>query len=314
MPAVEIILVRANGITFEVATAGSGDRLALCLHGFPEHFHSWRYQMGWLAELGYRVWAPNLRGYGKSDSPREVTAYRLETLVADVAGLITASGARETLLIGHDWGGALAWLIAMDQPRLINRLIILNLPHPACFVRELKRPVQFLKSWYVLLFQLPVLPEFLLGAFEARGVAAMLRRSSGSGRAFSQETLAVYRQNASRPGGLTAMLNWYRAAVREGLRFKKKGGALAMLSRHSYPRIEAPTLFLWGDADVALSIRTTRGTEEYVRNLTFRVLPGVSHWIQQEAPDEVNLMMAAWLQGGRVPEYGEIRKAGRQHE
>src|SRR5581483_12089585 len=121
---------------------GAGDRLALCLHGFPEHAYSCRYQMPLLAKMGYRVWAPNLRGYGNTDSPQEVSAYKTRTLVEDVAALIKAAGAKETLLIAHDWGGALAWSLAMLQPQLIDRLVILNLPHPACFARELRRPPQ----------------------------------------------------------------------------------------------------------------------------------------------------------------------------
>src|SRR6266853_2280082 len=114
-PGVEFIRVAANGINFEVATMGVGDRLALCLHGFPEHAYSWRHQMPLLAKLGYRVWAPNLRGYGNTDSPQEISAYKMETLVADVAGLIHASGAKKIVLIGHDWGAALAWTLAMQQ-------------------------------------------------------------------------------------------------------------------------------------------------------------------------------------------------------
>ncbi len=296
----ETIRIRANGISFEVATMGSGDRLALCLHGFPESAYSWRYQLPLLAKLGYRARAPNLRGYRSSDSPQSVAAYRLKTLVDDVAALIEASGARETLLMGHDWGGALAWLIAMDRPALINRLIILNLPHPACFAREVKRPAQFMKSWYVLLFQIPLLPELLLGAFHAWGIGEMIRQTSRDPSRFPEETLAVYRQNASRPGGLTAMLNWYRASL--------QCGGWRTLNRDSYPKIETPTLFLWGDADAALSIRTTRGTDKYVSDLTLRVFHGVSHWIQQEAAEAVNLMIAAWLGGTRVPEYHEMNR------
>jgi pimeloyl-ACP methyl ester carboxylesterase len=277
---------------------GSGERLALCLHGFPEHAYSWHHQMPMLAEQGYRVWAPNLRGYGNTDSPRQIDAYRLETLVADVMALIGAAGAKETLLLGHDWGGALAWLVAMDHPAMVERVIICNLPHPACFLRELKRPVQFLKSWYVLLFQVPWLPELLLGAFHAQGVARVIGRSAQNRSRLPLDVLRVYRDNACRPGGLTAMLNWYRAGLRRG--------GMKLLERKTYPEINIPTLLLWGDADVALSIRTTVGTDKYVRNLTFRVLHGVSHWIQQEAPEAVNGIIAAWLEGRHVPEYGEF--------
>jgi pimeloyl-ACP methyl ester carboxylesterase len=296
----EIIRVSANGINFEVAAVGQGDRLALCLHGFPEHAYSWRYQMPLLARLGYRVWAPNLRGYGATDSPQEIPAYKTRTLVEDVAALIRSSGAKETLLMAHDWGGALAWSLAMLQPQLIQRLIVLNLPHPACFARELRRPVQISKSWYMFFFQLPGLPEFLLGRRQGRATSELIRRTSRDRSRFSDEVLEIYRQNATRPGGLTAMINWYRAAFRNG--------AFTRLRNQSLRKIAVPTLFLWGDADPALSIRTTRGTEDYVTDLTFRVFPGVSHWIQQEAPEAVNAMIEAWIEGKRVPEYEELAR------
>jgi pimeloyl-ACP methyl ester carboxylesterase len=297
-PDVKIIRVTANGINFEVATMGTGDRLALCLHGFPEHAYSWRHQMPLLAHLGYRVWAPNLRGYGNTDSPREVSAYKTRTLVEDVAGLIKAAGAKETLLIAHDWGGVLAWSLAMYQPQLIDRLAVLNLPHPACFARELRKPPQLFKSWYIYFFQLPRLPELMLSRNNARATSGVIRGTSRNPARFTAEDLEVYRANAARPGGLTAMINWYRALLR--------GGGLRRSMPKNIPTINIPTLFLWGDADSALSINTTRGTEKYVSNLTFRVFPGVSHWIQQEAPEAVNAMLEAWLTGQPVPEYQQL--------
>ncbi len=283
IPDSQVIRVAANGISFEVVTAGSGERLALCLHGFPECAFSWRYQFPLLTRLGYRVWAPNLRGYGNSDRPPKVSDYALPTLVHDVAGLIQAAGAKEVLLMGHDWGAALAWTLAMQRPELIQRLIICNVPHPACFLRELKRPGQSLRSWYILFFQLPWLPEALL----ADRIGDLFLRTSRNPSRFPDEVLDVYRENARRPGRLTAMVNWYRALVQLG-GWRQFGGV--------YPKIEAPTLFIWGDADTALSIRTTVGTEEFVSDLTFRVLPGVSHWVQQEAPEEVNAIISKWLE------------------
>lgn len=283
----ETFRVPANGINFEVATMGEGDRLALCLHGFPELAYSWRFQMPLLARLGYRVWAPNLRGYGATDSPPQIEAYRLDLLVEDVAALIRASGAKETILIAHDWGGMLAWTLASREPSLLHRLIVCNMPHPACFLREVRRPVQFLKSWYVLFFQIPVLPEALLGAHGAAAVGQMIRRSSQDPARFPDDVLAMYRQNASRPGGLRSMLNWYRALLR--------GGGMLSLARETWPAIETPTLLIWGDADSALSTRNLRGTDRYVSDLTVRRLPGVSHWVQQEAPETVNEIIAAWL-------------------
>lgn len=251
-----------------------------------------------LARLGYRVWAPNLRGYGNTDSPREVSAYKTRTLVEDVASLIRAAQPQETLVLAHDWGAALAWLLAMDQPQLIDRLVIFNLPHPACFLRELRRPFQLARSWYMFCFQLPWLPEFLLSRRRGRATAELIRRTSRKPARFPDEDLEVFRANAARPGGLTAMLNWYRAAARPGRNRRYSG--------KDVPIIRVPTLFLWGDADVALSLRATRGTEKYVSDLTFRVLPGVSHWIQQEEPEAVNAMLEAWLAGRRVPEFREL--------
>src|SRR5215472_3349432 len=300
-PDVQFIRVPANGINFEVATMGSGDRLAVCLHGFPEHAYSWRHQMPLLARLGYRVWAPNLRGYGNTDSPQEVSAYKTRTLVEDVAALIQAAGARETLLMAHDWGGVLAWSLAMYQPQLIDRLVILNLPHPACFARELRKPRQLFKSWYIYFFQLPWLPELMLGRKRARATSGIIRGSSRNRARFPDEALEIYRTNAARPGGLTAMINWYRALFRSGgLRGSMPG---------QVPVIHVPTLFLWGDAYFAINTATTEGTEKYVSNLTFRVFPGVSHWIQQEAPEAVNAMLEAWLTDQQVPEYAELAAA-----
>jgi pimeloyl-ACP methyl ester carboxylesterase len=297
----ETIRVTANGINFEVLTMGTGDRLALCLHGFPEHAFSWRFQMPLLAKLGYRVWAPNLRGYGATDSPSGVEFYQTETLVADVAGLIEAAGARETLLIGHDWGGFLAWMVAMRHPRLIDRLVILNVPHPACFIREFGRPAQLLRSWYMLFFQIPVVPEFLMGIRHARLIARAIRLTSSDPARFPKEVTEVYRRNAARKGGLTAMLNWYRALL--------YGGGLRRCRDSGFPKIQAPTLLLWGGADNFFTTRTRLGYEDFVVDLTYRVLPGVSHWVQQEAPEAVNAMLEAWLSGTRVPEYSEVASA-----
>jgi epoxide hydrolase 4 len=292
---VEIIKRRANGIEFEIATLGTGDRLALCLHGFPEHAYSWRFQMPLLARLGYRVWAPNLRGYGGTTSPQDIAAYETTILVDDVLALIEASGARDVLLIAHDWGALLAWMIAMDHPDRIQRLVIMNVPHPARFKAEFWRSGQFLRSWYMAFFQLPRLPEFLLGRAGAKAIGDAFRNGARRIEHLTDADLAVFRQNALRPGGLTAMVNWYRALFRFGA-----------LRRSNFPLIETPTLMIWGDADLALVFRTALGTEAHLSDLTFRRLEGISHWVQQEAPEAVNAMIEAWLTGRPVPEYREI--------
>jgi pimeloyl-ACP methyl ester carboxylesterase len=283
----EFVTIEANGLSFEVLTAGTGDRLALCLHGFPEHAISWRLQIPTLVRLGYRVWAPNQRGYGNTSRPESVAAYDVEHLMADVAALIDASGARSVTLIGHDWGAAVAWLFAIRKIRPLERLVIVNVPHPAVFTRTLAHSWrQRARSWYMGFFMLPVLPEFLLGR---SGAWAVGRAFSRSGAPFSRELIDFYRARASEPGALRAMLAWYRAAGR--------GGMAAQL-RRGLPNVTVPTLLVWGEDDVALGKETTYGTHRYVDDLRVRYLPGVSHWAQQDAPERVNAMLEAFLPGG----------------
>ena len=297
MTAIDHRFVESNGLRFHVAECGSGDKLALCLHGFPECWYSWREQLPLLARLGYRAWAPDLRGYGKSDRPARVEDYAIETLLEDVAGLIDAAPARETVLIAHDWGGILAWAFAMRRSRPLANLVVMNLPHPACLDRELRRWRQLRRSWYAFLFQLPRLPEALMRARDYRAIGEAFRGSAVDKMRFPDEVLQVYRENAARPGALTAMVNYYRAYGR--------GGGGARQRARGYPLIDVPTLLLWGEEDIALCKETTYGTEQYVRDLTVRYLPRVSHWVQQEAPETVNAMLEAFLTGQPVPEAGE---------
>src|SRR6202000_1653885 len=264
--------IRANGIDFNVATAGSGERLALCLHGFPESSYSWRYQMPLLAQLGYRVWAPDLRGYGASSRPRGVAAYAMENLEEDVAALIEASGAKEDVLVGHDWGAGIAWYYAMFGRLPISRLIIMNVPHPALMEKGLRTRRQLAKSWYIFLFQLPWIPEWGLARRGCEAIGRVFRDMAVDKSRFPEEVLRVYREAAAVPGALTAMLNYYRALLRGIRRTNRRGTA----------PIHTPTLVIWGEVDAALGKELTYGTENYVSNLTLRYLPNVSHWVDQE--------------------------------
>ena len=291
MDALRYQTVTANNIDFNVAVAGSGERLALCLHGFPESSFSWRHQLPLLANLGYRVWAPDLRGYGRSSRPRGVESYGLETLEEDVAALIEVSGARQVVLIGHDWGALIAWHYAMFGRLPVAKLIIMNVPHPALAQKGLRTRRQLLKSWYIFFFQLPSIPEWLLARNHCAAIGAAFRGMAVDKARFPDEVLRVYRDAAAQPGALTAMLNYYRALVR-GLRRTRRRGT---------PKITVPTLMIWGEVDTALGKELSYGTEEYVADLTLRYLPNVSHWVQQEAPETVNAMMEAWLAGNRVP-------------
>ena len=283
--------IRANGIDFNVATAGAGPRLALCLHGFPESSYSWRHQMPLFAQLGYRVWAPDLRGYGGSSRPKGVGAYALENLEEDVAALIEASEAKEVVLVGHDWGAVIAWYYAMFGRLPISKLIIMNVPHPALMEKGLRTGRQLAKSWYIFFFQLPWIPEWGLARRDCEAIGRVFRDMAVDKSRFPDEVLRIYREAAATPGALTAMLNYYRALIR-GLRRTRRRGIAP---------INIPTLMIWGEVDAALGKELTYGTEEYVGNLTLRYLPNVSHWVQQEAPETVNAMIEAWLLGRDVP-------------
>ena len=279
--------VEARGLRFEVAEAGAGDRLALLLHGFPELNFSWRHQMPLLAGMGYRVWAPNQRGYGKSSRPPGVEAYAADKLVADAAALIDASGAREVTLVAHDWGGAIAWQFAIKRARPLTRLVVMNCPHPACFAREIRTWKQLRKSWYMFLFQLPGLPEYLLTRDGARAVRHAFLDSAAHPEHFPPEDLDVYARAALEPGAMTAMVNWYRAAARHR----------TLTATRDHPPIDTPTLVVWGEADMALDLATLDGTDRYVRDLTVRRLPGISHWVQNDDFRSVNSILNDWLAG-----------------
>ena len=276
--------IEANGLTFEVAEAGQGDRLALCLHGFPELHYSWRHQMPVLAQLGYRVWAPNMRGYGGTSRPKHKKDYRLDNLTADVAALIDASGAKEVTLLAHDWGALVAWQFAIQHVRPLTRLAIMNVPHPLCGRRELKHWRQLKKSWYMFFFQLPRLPERMLGRDDAQPISRIFRESAVNKDRFTREQAEPYRAAAAQPGALTAMVNYYRALfqTRDGLRL---GDGI----------VHVPTLVLWGEQDLAIDIHVLDGMDQYVPDLIVRRFPNASHWVQQDIPDEVNAALKEWL-------------------
>lgn len=296
---IETGFIEANGLRFEVDMCGDGEKLALFLHGFPESKFSWRAQLPLLAELGYTAWAPNLRGYGASSRPLGVANYTMTHLLADVAGLIDAARARgisgAVTLIAHDWGGAIGWSFALKNVRPLERFIVMNLPHPSLFLKGIRTWAQLKKSWYVFFFQIPWLPEKLFTMRRAQLVADAFYNMAINKDRFPPSVLEEYRRNALIPGAMTAMINYYRATIRRrdpNLDFSVP------------PPLDTPTLMLWGEEDAALGKELTYGTEKLVRNFTIRYLPQVSHWVQQEAPEAVNAMIAAWIEGNPVPQAG----------
>ncbi len=282
--------ITAGGFDFAVDEAGEGDHLALCLHGFPESRFSWRFQLPLLAAMGYRAWAPDLRGYGETEpKPRAVSAYLIDRLMEDVAALIDASGAKSVTLIGHDWGAGLAWTFAANRIRPLERLVIMNVPHPAVMAEHLGRSwAQRRKSWYMAFFQLPGLPERAMTANDARAIRNAFHGMAIDKTNFTPDALDRYARDGQRPGAIRGMVNWYRAAFR-------LGGKL----RGPWPVIETPTLIIWGEEDAALGVELLDGTDAYVRDLTIERLPGVSHWVQQEAPQTVNPILERWLAAPR---------------
>lgn len=275
-------LVRVNGIELHYVTRGTGP-LVLLLHGFPEFWYSWRHQIPALAEH-YTVVALDQRGYNESAKPE--WGYETDVLVADVVEVIKALGYERAILVGHDWGGVVAWATAISYPQRIERLIVLNAPHPAIFAEQLRtNPEQRRKSLYMGFFALPFLPELLLSRNDYAALERILRGQARRADAFHDEDIEHYKDAISKPGALTAALNWYRAAAR---------GTRGMY-RASGMQVQAPTLLIWGANDRFLGSELVVGTERFVADLTVRMIDDSSHWVQQDAPDEVTRHMLAFL-------------------
>lgn len=260
--------------------------LALLLHGFPECWYSWRHQIPILARAGYRVVAPDQRGYNLSDKPPGAASYPIDTLTADILALIHTLGRERAILVAHDWGGVAAWRFAMDHPQAVERLVVMNAPHPVVFAKALRNDrSQQRKSWYMFAFQLPWLPEALLSLSPPATARFFFRGTAVRRDAFSEDDLAVMAAALAQPGALRAMLHWYQAA----LRYRPARRARA---------IETPALLLWAEDDVALGKSLTYGLEHWVPNLELHYIPHCGHWVQNEAAAEVNERLLAFLQRG----------------
>jgi epoxide hydrolase 4 len=271
--------------------AGDGP-LVVLLHGFPDFWYSWRFQIPALVGAGFRVVAPDMRGYNLSSRPPDVGSYAPSRLAADIRELIAERGASRALLVGHDWGAAVAWLTAIRHPEVIERLAILNVPHPRRMVEALRRSGrQLLRSWYMFFFQLPWLPERAVEARDWRG----FRRPFEDARAgaFTPADIERYKAAWSQPGAPTAMLNYYRASLR-----RPPGGATG----RSLPPVKAPTLIIWGERDRHLGAELAEPERRDVPNLERVVrLPSASHWVQHDEPDRVSELLIAFFRGAPHP-------------
>ncbi|WP_437594422.1 alpha/beta fold hydrolase [Sorangium sp. So ce1000] len=274
-----------DGVRLHYVEAGEGP-LVVLLHGFPEMWYSWRHQIPALVEAGYRVIAPDMRGYNLSDKPKGVAAYALPELTADVAALIQASGAeRAAAVVGHDWGGGVAWAFAMRYPALLERLVILNSPHPERLFSAFRTARQLRKSWYMFFFQLPKVPELAARKNDFALLRASVKNDPRRPGAMSDEDLARYIEAWSQPGALTAMINYYRALFRPGSRRGKTRP----------PRVDTPVLVIWGEHDRHLGAELAAPNPALVPNARVARVPDASHFVHYDRPEKVNQLLLEFL-------------------
>jgi epoxide hydrolase 4 len=274
--------VQGDGVNLHVAHAGDGPCVIL-LHGFPEDWRTWKHQIPALVSAGFAVFAPDLRGYNESDKPQHRGAYHMKHLVEDVAAVVRDTGRERAHIVGHDWGGILAWTFAGTHPELVDKLVILNAPHPELYRRALRRrSAQWLKTWYTVLFRIPRLSEWLLSARDFRLVRDLFRRRPAL-PAFGETDAQDYIDALSRPGALTSALRWYR------------DNASSDVQLSSSARTAAPTLVIGGERDTALGVELLEGLDRVAPDLRIHRIARASHWVQNEAPDEVNRVLIDFL-------------------
>ncbi len=273
----EHVILPTNGIRLHVVQSGSRyGSLVILLHGFPEFWYGWRRQIQPLAEAGFRVWAPDQRGYNLSDKPNSTAAYRFDELARDVVGLIDVAGVDKCYLAGHDWGAAVAWWVALRYPERLHKLAILNVPHPAVMMKTLFTSLsQLRRSWYMFFFQIPFLSEAILRNQDWSPVVKMLTAGSRPG-SFTADDIDLYRQAWWRKNAFTSMINWYRAALQMP---PDMGGSL---------RIQVPTLMLWGAQDLALGREMAQPSLDLCDHGKLVFFEESSHWVQLDEAQAVN--------------------------
>lgn len=271
-------------LRMHAAVAGPEDGpLVVLLHGFPQFWHSWRKIIPPLAAAGYRVIAPDQRGYNLTD---KTGPYDVRTLAQDIADLIAANGRDHAHVAGHDWGAVVAWSLAAAHPARVARLAILNVPHPAVALQMWRHPRQILRSYYIGVFQAPRLPEW---ALQRRDFAALCQAMATSARpgTFARADFGPYKEAWGQPGALSAMLGWYRALATHTRTFRSVGR-----------RIAAPTVILWGERDHALEASLGRESAAWLDDGRLIAYPDVTHWIVDEIPEEVTRQLLTHFAGG----------------
>ncbi|MGB5926389.1 MAG: alpha/beta hydrolase [Dehalococcoidia bacterium] len=281
-----------NNIRLRYVTAGKG-KLIMFLHGFPEFWYEWKNQ---LAEFGrdYEAVAPDMRGYNLSSKPVEVEQYRMKYLINDIRALAEHLGHKKFILVAHDWGGGVAWSFAIRHPEYLEKLIIINAPHPVTFMRELRdNPAQQKASRYILVHRTPEAEDILTKNNYAILVSSLLKDGTKEGY-FTEEDKEAYIEAWSQPGALTGGLNYYRAAHLGSFTGETNDSLSADPSLFV---VRVPTLVIWGEKDRWLLIGNLEGLEKYVPNLTIRRIPDGSHWVIHEKPALVNSYIREFIEG-----------------
>ena len=283
----EFRVFHINGIALHVVLAGpaSGKPLIL-LHGFPEFWFAWRRQIDHFVSAGYRVIVPDQRGYNLSDKPAGIANYSIDLLARDVVGILDTVAASKAFVVGHDWGAAVTWYLAARYSDRVHRTAMLSVPHPRVFMKNLiMNPAQLRRSWYIFFFQLPWLPEFILRRRDWALLVRLLRNTSPPG-IFSDSDLERYKESWARKEAVTAMLNWYRAAV---LRPSK----LALDPKAS--RVKVPALLIWGKHDQFVGEAMVRESLRYCDDGHLEMLETATHWVQHEQPAQVNTLLSQFF-------------------
>jgi pimeloyl-ACP methyl ester carboxylesterase len=280
-----------GGVRLHYVQQGTGSKLVLLLHGFPQCWYAWRHQLKAFGEA-FTVVAPDLRGYGLSDKPSHKSDYEISKLVDDVTGLIRHLGFSQATVVGHDWGASIAWAVALAYPEYVTKLVAMQVPPLDVWIKNLTVG-QAMRSWYMLFFQLPYLPELWIRARNFYGLERMFKSTTVRPNVFTDADIAVYKNALREDGALTAAINYYRANFIR--RFVKRGKPH---KQETGRRISVPTLFLFGEQDFAIDPRTVRGVAEFIdapyREIRFAQS---GHWVQEELPLEVNRALVEFVEG-----------------
>lgn len=298
-----------NGVRLHYAESGSGDDLVILLHGFPEFWYSWRHQLEVLGKQ-FHVVAPDLRGYNLSDKPARVEDYRVDVVARDVVGLIDHFGADKAAIVGHDWGASVAWVVAQRYSERVSKLAVMQVP-PAAVWRANMSVRQVLRSWYMFLFQLPRVPEWMISRKNLAAIDRTFTDSVGRKGSFTAADIENYKEALRQPGAITSAINYYRANFSRLASRTSKANESG--SGSSNERTRVPTLFIFAEQDFAILPETVRGVTDYV-DAPYREIriPDSGHWVQNEAVDEVNTALLQFLKSDFAVELGRFQVQG-QH-